>query len=443
MLGLGRSGRAATRLLSRVGASVYASDVADSEALRQLTADLAGPGVVVELGGHDLGRLASCDLLVLSPGIPPTAPVLQDPRVRGRPLISELELAFRFLEAPIIAVTGTTGKTTTTAWIGAVMEQAGVKVGVGGNIGRALSELTEESYDWIVAEVSSFQLAHIERFKPAIGVFLNLSPDHLDRYVNLDQYYADKARLFDNADEASRWVLNGEDPEVRRLAEAHPGGRRYFRVTTALEGDEEGAYLAPNGMLTVRGGGEEVELMGRGELRTLGLDNVANALATCLAGAYAGISPDQVGAGLRGFAPLAHRLQPVAEKNGVLWVNDSKATNVASARVALQAMERPVVLLLGGRAKGESFATLIPEASGRVRAVVAFGEAAGQIEAEIGRSVRLVREDGPFERVVSRGAELARPGDVVLLAPACASFDMFRDYEERGERFIDLARGGA
>ncbi len=440
---MGRSGRAATRLLSRAGASVYASDVADGEPLRRLTADLTRPRVDVELGGHDVGKLTRCDLLVLSPGIPPTAPVLQDPGVQNRPLISELELAFRFLEAPIIAVTGTNGKTTTTAWIGAVMEGAGVKVGVGGNIGRALSELTEGSYDWIVAEVSSFQLAHVERFRPAIGVFLNLSPDHLDRYVETGSYYADKARLFDNADERSRWVLNGDDLEVRRLAEDRPGGRRYFRVATALESGEEGAYLTPNGKLAVRGGGTEIELVSRDELRLLGLHNVANALATCLASSYAGISVDSVRDGLRAFEPLPHRLQPVEERSGVLWVNDSKATNVASTRVALQAMERPVVLLLGGRAKGESYATLIPDLGERVRAVVAYGEAASQIEAELGGAVRLIREPGPFEAVVGRAAGLARLGDVVLLAPACASFDMFRDYEERGERFIELVKGVA
>ncbi len=193
----------------------------------------------------------------------------------------------------------------------------------------------------------------------------------------------------------------------------------------------------------MRGGGSEIELVGRGELRTLGLHNVANALATCLASADAGVSVDAVRSGLRGFEPLPHRLQPVAEKSDVLWVNDSKATNVTSTRVALQAMARPVVLLLGGRAKGESFAALIPEMSGRVRAVVAYGEAAAQIEAELGSSVPLVREQGPFEAVVRRGAGLAQRGDVVLLAPACASFDMFRDYEERGERFMELVKGVA
>ncbi len=444
VLGLGRSGRAATRLLARAGASVYASDVADSEELRRLTADLRGPRVEVELGRHDVGTLASCDTLVVSPGIPPSAEVLQAPTVRARQLISELELAFRFLAAPVIAVTGTNGKTTTTAWIGAMLEKAGVKVGVGGNIGRALSELAADGearrYEWVVAEVSSFQLAHIKRFKPAIGVLLNLSPDHLDRYIDVDRYYADKARLFENSDAESHWVLNGEDPAVLKMAEQRPGTRRYFRVASQPNPGEEGAFLAADGVLTVRCEGEELELVARKELKLLGLHNVANALAASLVACFTRLPVEQVRDGLRSFDPPPHRLQPVVERAGVLWINDSKATNVASTRVAVRALDRPLVLLLGGRGKGESFAPLLPDLTDRVRAIVAYGEAAGQIESELGGSVRLIRVAGPFAAAVDRARELARPGDAVLLAPACASFDMFRDYEERGERFMALAR---
>jgi UDP-N-acetylmuramoylalanine--D-glutamate ligase len=445
VLGLGRSGRAATRLLARAGASVYASDAADTEELRRETAGLAGPAVEVELGRHDLGKLERCDLLVVSPGIPPHAEALQAPGVRSRPLISELELAFRFLDAPVIAVTGTNGKTTTTAWLGAVFERAGVSVGIGGNIGRALSELAadeEADFEWVVAEVSSFQLHYVDRFKPAIGVFLNLCPDHLDWHGDVEGYYADKARLFDNAGPESRWVINGEDDEVRGLAHGRPGAVRCFRVASRPPADEQGAYLASDGRLMARHDGEEVELVERKEIKLLGLHNVANALATSLAAAFARVPLADVREGLRRFEPLPHRLQPVAELGGVLWINDSKATNVAATRVALQAMERPVVLLLGGRAKGESFGPLLPELKGRVRSLVAYGEAAPQIEAELVSGAPVVREDGPFEDVVRRAAELAEPGDAVLLAPACASFDMFHDYEERGSRFVELVAGG-
>jgi UDP-N-acetylmuramoylalanine--D-glutamate ligase len=441
VLGLGRSGRAATRLLARAGASVYASDAADTPELRAEVEDLRSPRVEVELGRHDVERLEGCDVLVTSPGIPPGAEVFQSAGVRSRPLISELELAFGFLEAPIIAVTGTNGKTTTSAWIGSMLERAGLRVGVGGNIGRALSELAVESdrgYEWVVAEVSSFQLAQIDRFTPAIGVFLNLCPDHLDWHVDVEDYYAAKARLFDNAGPDSRWVLNGEDRGVLDLAAAKPGIPRYFRVASRPPAGEQGAFLDADDVLAAHYDGEQVRLVARSELKLLGAHNVANALASAIAAAFADVPVPAVREGLRDFEPLPHRLQPVAEKDGVLWVNDSKATNVASTRVALQAMDRPVVLLLGGRPKGESFAALAPDLKGRVRAVVAYGEAAAQIESELGDEVDLVREDGPFEDVVRRARALTHPGDSALLAPACASFDMFRNYEERGERFITL-----
>jgi len=441
VLGLGRSGRAAARLLARSGASVYASDSADSPELQAQTAQLGGlEGIDVELGRHDPEKLGRCDLLVVSPGIPPHADVFSTPGVRGVPIISELELGYRFIDAPVIAVTGTNGKTTTTSWIGFMLERAGVSVGVGGNIGYALSELAETrvAYDWIVVEVSSFQLHHVERFEPAIGVFLNLCPDHLDWHGGVDAYYADKARLFDRAGPESRWVLNGEDDEVLRLAEGRSGSADYFRVASQPSTEEDGAYLTSDGMLVGRQGGEEAELVAKDELKLMGLHNVANALAASLAATQASLPIEAVRDGLREFEPLPHRLQPVADRDDVLWINDSKATNVASTRMAVRSIGRPIVLLLGGRGKGESFATLIPDLKESVRAIVAYGETAAQLEAELAGVTSLVREGGPFEAVVKKAAELAQPGDVVLLSPACASFDMFRDYEERGQRFAEL-----
>lgn len=442
VLGLGRSGRAATRLLASAGARVYASDVADTAELRVRVPALAGPSVDIELGRHDPDELARCDLLVISPGIPPDAEIFGFAAVRARPIISELELAFDFLEAPVIAITGTNGKTTTTAWVGALLNQAGVRVGVGGNIGRALSELAAErrSYDWVVAEVSSFQLAHIDRFKPAIGALLNLCPDHLDRYADVRRYYADKARLFENGDENSRWVLNGEDAEVATMTEGRPGQRRIFRLGGPLQTGERGAYLAADGTITMRNA-RDVGLLDRRELRLLGLHNVANALAVVAVATYLSLGVDLIREALRNFAPLPHRLQPVAEIGGVLWINDSKATNVASAKVAIQAMERPLVMLLGGRPKGQSFAPLMPELEARARAVIVYGEAADQLAAELGERVRVVKEAADFATVVATARRLAEPGDAVLLAPACASFDMFRDYEERGTTFAELVGG--
>lgn len=443
VLGLARSGRAAARLLLQAGASVYASDTSDSEEMRRQAESLRSLGAEVDLGRHDLDELARCDLIVLSPGIAPAADVVRAPALRGRPMVSELELAFHFLDAPIIAVTGTNGKTTTTAWIGAILERAGARVGVGGNIGRALSDIAADEavqYEWVVVEVSSFQLAYIDRFRPAIGVFLNLCPDHLDWHGSVDRYYADKARFFENGDSQSCWVLNGEDLEVLRLANSRPGERQSFWVTAEPPAGKLGAGLASDGRLVVRQADWGADLVERGELKLLGLHNVTNALASSLAAICARAPLDSVRAGLREFQPLPHRLQPAGDKRDVLWINDSKATNVASARVALESMDRPVVLLLGGRGKGESFTALLPALRGRVRVVVAYGETSRQAEAELGQHVPLEREDGPFEAVIGRAARLAEPGDVVLLAPACASFDMFHDYEERGQRFMDLVR---
>jgi UDP-N-acetylmuramoylalanine--D-glutamate ligase len=441
VLGLGRSGRAATVLLRQVGASVYASDLADNDELHRWADEIRGPSVDVDLGVHDDSKLESCDLVVISPGIPPTADVLQAPGVRQLPIISELELAFGFLEAPVIAVTGTNGKTTTTAWIGSMLERAGLRVGVGGNIGLALSEIVAngESLEWVVVEVSSFQLAYTERFKPAIGVFLNLCPDHLDWHGSIDEYYAAKGRFFDNADAGSRWVLNAEDEGVLDLARGRPGEVLHFRVESELQKAESGAFLA-GGMLMMSRSGRQQELVPREELKLLGTHNVANALATSLTADLAQLPTTAIRDGLREFEPLPHRLQPVHERDGVLWINDSKATNVASAVNALRSMDRPVVLLLGGREKGESFASLVPEMKGRVRSVIAYGEAAGKIESELGGEFDLLREEGTFEDVVRAAETTANAGDVVLLAPACASFDMFRDYEERGERFAELAK---
>ncbi len=443
VLGLGRSGRGAARLLRRAGASVYASDFADSEELREGEAELRAASVEVELGGHDVKKLQASEMIVVSPGIPPNAHVLRQQGVSSRPMISELELAFNLLRSPVIAVTGTNGKTTTTAWIGDMIERSGLRVGIGGNIGEPLSDLalsSGERHDWVVAEVSSFQLAHTVNFSPAIGVFLNLGIDHLDRYESVEQYHQDKARIFANASAESCWILNGDDGNVLALSTDRPGVRRYFRIATPLAPGEEGAWVTESGQLRMRMGGVETELVAVDELRTLGMHNVANGLAASIAATQAGVPEDFVRESLRRFEPLPHRSQPIAEQDGVLWVNDSKATNIAATRVAIRSLDRPIVLLLGGRGKGETFADLASDVASVVRAVVAYGEAAEQIESELSTATRVVRIDGPFEAVVERAGELAVPGDAVLLAPACASFDMFRDYAERGVRFARLVK---
>ncbi|HEY8484538.1 MAG TPA: UDP-N-acetylmuramoyl-L-alanine--D-glutamate ligase [Longimicrobiales bacterium] len=440
ILGLARSGRAAAELALAVGDRVFASDASDSAEVRDAAEAVRRAGGEAEVGGHTIERLAECDVLVVSPGIPPTAPVLRDPRIRRLPRISELEYAFQHLRSPVIAVTGTNGKSTTAALTGHLLQAAGLDAPVAGNIGLALSvvALRESAPDWVVVEVSSFQLADIESFAPRIGVVTNVSPDHLDRYPSVEAYYADKARLFANATPESRWVLNGEDPEVLRLAGGAPGRRYLFRVRTAPAAGEYGGFVSRDGELVLRLEEGEAALVAVDELRLLGEHNRANALAAALAAVLAGAGLDAVREGLRTFKGLEHRLQVVAEKGGVLWVNDSKATNVASTRVALRSTTRPTVLLLGGRHKGEPYSHLLPELTERVKVVVAYGEAAPIVEADLRGRVRVERVDGPFEAVVARAAELAAPGDVVLLSPACASYDMFANYEERGRRFAEL-----
>lgn len=445
ILGLGRSGVAAARLARAHGADVYASDRGDTPAARAAAQAVRAMGGDAETGGHDAAKLAVCDRIVLSPGIPRTVPILNDPAVARVPVEAEVEFAFGFLRAPVVAITGTNGKTTTTGLLGHLLAGAGMDAPTGGNIGTALSELAlrADAPDVAVVEVSSFQLADIRTFAPTVGVVTNLAPDHLDRYASLTEYYGDKARMFINATADSLWVLNGEDDDVRALPGDAPGRRYYFRAASPLAADEAGGFVAEDGLLTLRmePGGEDEPLLRAEEMRILGPHNAANGLAAALAARLVGAGNDAIAAALRTFEAPEHRLQPVADRGGVLWINDSKATNVASTRVAVRSTGRPVVLLLGGRHKGEPYSELLPDLQGRVRAVVAFGEAGETVEGDLAAHVPVERVTGDFDAVVRRAGELARPGDVVLLSPACSSFDMFANYEERGRRFAELAAG--
>jgi UDP-N-acetylmuramoylalanine--D-glutamate ligase len=442
VLGLARSGLAAARLALSRGASVYASDAGDTESARAAADEVRRLGGEAEAGRHDVERLSACDRIVLSPGIPPGASILREPALQGVPVVAEVELACEQLESAIIAVTGTNGKTTVTALIAHLLEEAGMHAVAGGNIGTAVSELAmaEPQPEIVVLEVSSFQLSRLENFSPTIGVLTNLAPDHLDWYESVDAYYADKARLFRNATPASIWVLNGEDVEARELPGDAAGTRYHFRIETPLAEGERGGYLADDGWLVLDLGSGEERVIDRSELMILGPHNVANALTATIVARLQGASLDAIRVGLRTFSSLPHRMEPVGESGGVLWVNDSKATNIASTRVAVRSMDRPVVLLLGGKHKGEPYRDLLPELGSRVRSVIAYGDAAGRIADDLAGHTEVVRVDGDFDAVVSRAREIARPGDAVLLSPACSSYDMFRSYEERGDHFRRLAR---
>ena len=446
VLGLARSGLAAARLALARGAAVYASDAGASDAAKAAAETVRSMGGDAETGGHDLAKLAACSRIVLSPGIPPTAKVLKEEAIRGVPVVPEIEFAYEQLDCPVIAITGTNGKTTVTALIEHLMRAADIDAVAGGNIGTALSELAlrEPRPAWAVVECSSFQLAGIRRFTPRIGVLTNLAPDHLDWYGDVEDYYADKARLFTNASAESLWVLNAEDERARDLVGDAPGTRLYFRAATPPASEDELGGWVSSGTLVIRTEpGRTERVVPAAGLQILGPHNVANALAAALAARLAGASVEGIAEGLRTFQAPPHRLQPVGEVDGVLWINDSKATNIASTRVAVRGMTRPTVLLLGGNHKGEPYTELLPDLGPNLRTVIAYGEAAPVIVADLEGRVPLERVDGPFEAVVRRAREIAKPGDAVLLSPACSSFDMFRNYEERGERFAQLAREGA
>ncbi len=435
VVGLGKSGVAATRLLARAGVRVYASDASDhpygGDALGELR---ALPGVELDVGRHDLAKIRAARAVIVSPGVPPDAPPLAAARAGGVPIVSEIDLGFRALAGSgtrTIAVTGTNGKTTTTALVAHLLRVAGLQAEAVGNIGRPLAEIavTGERYPWLVVEVSSFQLHDSPDFAPEIGIVTNLAPDHLDRYPTVEAYYADKRLLFRNAAADHVWVLNGDDAAVLELARAAQGRRALF----SLQRPAEAWYDAVDRRLRLGGHG----LLGRDELSLLGDHNVANALAAALAVHEAGVAPGVIGEGLRSFRALPHRLEPVREVNGVLWINDSKATNIASTVVAVEAMSRPFVLLLGGRHKGEPYTRLAPLLRQRCRLVIAYGESGPIVERDLGGQVPLERGT-TFEDVVGRARRAAQPGDAVLLSPACSSYDMFKNYEERGATFRRL-----
>jgi len=446
VLGLGASGVAAARLALKQGESVYVSDLREDPAVAVAAGELRRLGARVELGGHDLSRIAGAGTVVVSPGIPPDAPVLRGLRERGVRWVAEPGFALRFLRSPLIAVTGTNGKTTTAALSAHLLREGGVDVGLGGNIGGGFgppaSELAlrDPAPAWVVLELSSFQLADMDELRPAIGVLTNLAPDHLDRYPSVEAYWGDKARLFRNAVPGSRWVLD-RSPEVDALVGNAPGTR--YQVSTRETGFR-GGYLR-DGVLTLRmeEEGEEEPLLPAREMQLLGTHNAANALAASLTARLAGLSPEPIRRGLRSFPALPHRMEPVGERDGVLWVNDSKATNVSAARSAVLSLDRPLVLLLGGKDKGEEFSPLAEVLPGRVRRVVCYGAAGPRMGDVLEGVVPVTRvEGGSFRDAVAAGAAAAHPGDVLLLAPACSSFDQFHDFQERGEAFRTLAREG-
>jgi UDP-N-acetylmuramoylalanine--D-glutamate ligase len=435
IIGARRTGAAVARYLANQGAAVRLSDRSasgfDDERLR-----LAGVDLEWCLGREDVALLDGVNLVVPSPGVPRSHPLLQAASGRGIEVVGEIELAYRSLSVPLYAVTGTNGKSTTTELLGRMLRRAGRRPFVGGNLGTPLVEGVGASIDCAVVEVSSFQLEWVNGLRPAIGVFLNLTDDHLDRYDSLDEYGEAKAALF-RAQTPEDWVvLSREDQWVWRLRERLRG-----RVISFGFDEVEYGTFPRDGTIVVRlpegsRKGRELSLnMARARLR--GLHNLENVMAAATAALIAGVTPAIVQAAIDEFPGLPHRLQLVREKDGVAWVDDSKGTNVGAVVKSLASVEPPVILLAGGVDKGGSYEPLRPLVRQRVRRLLLFGEASDAIRRALGGETETAIV-ASLEEAVARAGAMARPGDTVLLSPACSSFDMFRDYAERGERFRAL-----
>ena len=429
--GAARSGLAAAELLARRGADVTLSevraDVAEGDRLRSL-------GVQLELGGHLPDTFARADLVVLSPGVPPDQPAIQAARDRGVPVIAEIELASRWLKGRVIAITGTKGKSTTTALTGRMLEAAGFKVTVGGNIGAPLSAQVADSTpdSFHVVETSSFQLEQIETFHPWIAVMLNFSPDHLDRHPSVEAYAAAKARIFEKQNATDWAVVNADDPGVLAMARRGRAQLRLFSPRTPLE---DGTAVE-QGWIVDRRLDHAERLVPLSAIHLLGPHLVNDVMAAATVGALAGAAPAAMTAAVEAFPGLEHAMELVADVGGVRFVNDSKATNVESALRSIESFERGLVPILGGRFKGGDLSLLREPLKRRGKAVVAIGEARPLVRDALAGAIPVYEADA-FSDAVARAYALAQPSGVVLLAPACASFDMFRDYAERGRTFKD------
>ena len=427
VLGFRRTGQAVTAALAARGVRVRAADARPATALE---VGEAPAGVELRLGEDGPQLLAGVELVVPSPGVPRDAPVLAAAVRRGIPVWSEIELAFRLLACPLVAITGTNGKSTTTTLVGLALEHAGRRTFVGGNLGTPLIAAVDRAPEIAVAEVSSFQLEWVERLRPRVGCLLNLTPDHLDRHAGFAEYRAAKARLFAAQEARDFAVVNRDDAEAWRAV----AGVRARLVSFGAGTVACGAF-AGEGFVALRLPDAPEERYGLGRTRLAGRHNVENILAAVTVARLAGAPPAAVQAAIDDMEPLPHRLTRIAERDGVAWYDDSKATNVGAAAKSLDSFAGPVVLLAGGVDKGGGYDALAAAAAGKVRRALVFGEAAEAIGAALAAVAVPVERVPTLEQAVARAAAVSAAGDTVLLAPACASFDMFADYAARGRAF--------
>lgn len=433
VLGIGASGAAAARLLAREGARVRCSDsAAGAEALRR-AASLEAIGCRVETGGHTDAFSRGVSLAVISPGIDPSIPVVRRLVEEGVELVSELELAFAFCDRSVVAVTGTNGKTTTVTLLERILHTDGRRVAACGNIGTPFSAcvMEEGASDLFVLEVSSFQLEAARSFRPWVAVALNLAPDHLDRYRSVAEYAAAKGAIFRNQRAGDWAVVRAEERrEWERRGLHGPQGVLEFSSRGAVA---RGACVE-GGAIVVRRGGAAEEICGRDELRIEGVHNLENALAAAAAAAVCGARAASTARVFREFRGLPHRVEPAGERRGVAFVNDSKATNPDAVLRALESAKRPVVLIAGGRDKGFDYSALRGEVRRTVKGIVLIGEAREKMARDL-EGAAPISFAGTLDEAVRIAAGQAAPGDEVMLSPACSSYDMFRNYEERGDEF--------
>lgn len=435
VVGLGKSGVAAARFCVRRGARVVATD--DRSEIGPIAAELADLGVALHLGGISAEALQGADLVVLSPGVPPTLPPLVEARGCGVPILGEIELAARFVAAPIVGVTGTNGKSTVASLCGAIAARTGRPSFCGGNLGTPLLEAVgtpaAEPDGIVVCEMSSFQLETVERLHCRAAAVLNLTADHLDRYSSLQEYGDAKARIFCNMTADDVRVLNADDPETLALYRRNHGERFSVFTFSLREAPPLGGFVDGDHLVLRLPGGQE--RYPTAELNLVGSHNLANALAAFLLMRASGLAtPAQVREAARAFRPLPHRMEWVAERGGVHFYDDSKGTNVGAVVASLHGFPRPFALIAGGRHKGGSYAPLRQVlATASVRGVLLIGEAAPLLEEALAGANYPVWRARSMEEAVERAASLCRPGDAVVLSPACSSFDMFRDYAHRAE----------
>ena len=449
VVGLARSGVGAARLLNHLGARVTVADRKEPQELAPILSQLDQSSIAVRVGAQYESALEGADLVVISPGVPTQLDALNRVRARGIRVIGELELASRYVTAPVVAVTGTNGKSTTVTLIGKFLKESGKRAFVGGNLGIAASEAalacvqatpgSPAPYEYVVLETSSFQLETIEQFHPWIASVLNVTLDHMDRYSSVEDYVAAKARIFTNQTAGDYSLFNLDDVRVAALRAHTKAAVLGFSRSGATVSGVAGATVLDGDMIVSTVRGQREEICRRSDMRLIGLHNVENVMAAVTYGLLCGCSIDAIRAVLRSFPGLEHALEVVRERRGVRFVNDSKGTNVDAVLKALEGIEQPIWLIAGGRDKGGDFSRLEGAIRERVKGFILIGEAAGRIQAAMGDFDRC-RPAATLRDAVELAAREAQPGEVVLLSPACASFDMFADYQDRGRQFKALVQ---